>query len=328
MKEWNLRRYSPDCKREWDEFVRASRNASFMHLRDYMDYHAERFPDHSLMAFKGERLLALLPATVSVRENGEKILSSHRGLTYGGWLLPEKHLDGEDLLEIFGLMVNYCRGCGLSAVDYKPIPFIYAEVPSQEDIYALFRFGAQVSECNLSETIALECNPGFNTLQRRHLRKAEALVPSVIVRELTADEDVEAFYRMLSDCIGQRYSARPVHSLYELLLLRSRFPEEIRFYGAEYPGESGMMLQAGVCLYIWRGVAHCQYIATTAQGRALNLLTPLFRYLIEDEFHGFRYFDFGTSNENGGRMLNAGLLRQKASYGASGTAYMRYSLPL
>ena len=74
--------------------------------------------------------------------------------------------------------------------------------------------------------------------------------------------------------------------------------------------------------------AHAQYIATTPRGRELNLLTPLFHWLITERYSSRDYFDFGISNEDHGRYLNAGLLRQKYSYGATGTVYTRYRLEL
>ena len=78
-----VRRYTPADKPLWDGFVALSKNATFLHYRDYMDYHSDRFNDFSLMAFDGGRLLALLPANLS----GDT-LYSHQGLTFGGWLMP------------------------------------------------------------------------------------------------------------------------------------------------------------------------------------------------------------------------------------------------
>ena len=49
-----------------------------------MDYHNDRFKDHSLMVFKDDKLIALLPANI-VDFN----LRSHQGLTYGGFLLQD-----------------------------------------------------------------------------------------------------------------------------------------------------------------------------------------------------------------------------------------------
>ena len=58
-------RYTSDQKIVWDSFVAASRNGTFLFMRDYMDYHADRFTDYSLMFYKGGRLLALLPGNIA-----------------------------------------------------------------------------------------------------------------------------------------------------------------------------------------------------------------------------------------------------------------------
>ncbi|MCM1153403.1 MAG: GNAT family N-acetyltransferase [Muribaculum sp.] len=313
---WRICRYQKENAREWDEFVATSRNGHFMHKRSYMDYHADRFADHSLMAYKGGRLLAVLPAN----EEGE-VICSHRGLTFGGWLLPARHLDGTDLLEIFQAMVEYLRQSGFKSLVYKAIPYIYPEMPSQEDLYSLFRFGATVEACNLSETISMGHNPGYNTMTRRHLRKVEASGAAVeTIREVNASE----FYPLLEKCLRERHKVTPVHTQRELEMLKEQFPENIRCYMCG----NGAFGQAGVCIYYWRGVAHCQYIATDKAGRKNNMLTLLFNYLIGKEYAGARYFDFGTSNEHGGRYLNAGLLRQKSGYGASGVAYTIYEMEI
>ena len=40
-------KYTRPLKEEWDAFVDVSKNGTFMLIRDYMDYHADRFIDHS-----------------------------------------------------------------------------------------------------------------------------------------------------------------------------------------------------------------------------------------------------------------------------------------
>ena len=52
-----IQQYSPSLRPEWDDLVRRSRNATFLHERAYMDYHSDRFDDCSLMAYDGTRLL-------------------------------------------------------------------------------------------------------------------------------------------------------------------------------------------------------------------------------------------------------------------------------
>ena len=54
-------RYKPEMKAQWDSFVRKSRNGTFLFLRDYMDYHRQRFTDFSLLIYDKQSLVALLP---------------------------------------------------------------------------------------------------------------------------------------------------------------------------------------------------------------------------------------------------------------------------
>lgn len=312
---FSIVRYDVRKEREWNEFAARSRNATFLFNRAYMDYHADRFVDCSWMVYKGTRLMALLPANITA----DGALHSHQGLTYGGWILPSAHLDGSDVLDIFSVAMKAWKAEGITTLDYKPLPFIYASRPSQEDIYALFRLGATLAESNLSATIDLTNPVSFNQLQRRHLSKARALNPEI--KETT---DICSFMNMVSECLNSRHDTRPVHSAEEMKLLAARFPENIKFYIARHQGEDA----AGVCIYDTGITAHAQYIATTEAGRRLNLLTPLFDCLIREIYKNRRYFDFGTSCENHGLYLNRGLLRQKYSYGATGVAYNRFLLTL
>ena len=93
-----IERYTPALVREWDDFVGRSRNGTFLLRRGYMDYHSDRFRDCSWMAYQNGKLRAILPANI----DDAGTLHSHQGLTYGGWITPVGHLDGEDLLKIFG----------------------------------------------------------------------------------------------------------------------------------------------------------------------------------------------------------------------------------
>lgn len=309
-----IRAYGPELRREWDSFVDVSRNGTFLFRRGYMDYHSDRFTDSSFMAYKGNRLVAMLPADISGSE-----LHSHRGLTYGGWILPKRHLDGADFLELWQAWLDHCRDNGIERIFYKPVPYIYHRQPSQEDLYALFRSGAVCMETNLSSAIDLADNPGFNMLMRRHLKKS--LSSDVRIEE---QQDVEAFMSMTCECLQSRHGAKPVHTVLELQQLKDRFPENIRIF-ILYSDADPL---AGVCLYVDCMTVHCQYISTTERGRRENMLPLLFHYLITDLFCKYRYFDFGTSNEDGGRILNGGLLRQKFSMGGTGVAYSKFMMDL
>ena len=59
---FDIIRYTPAMADEWNRFVATSKNGTFLFFRDYMDYHADRFRDHSLMFYRDGGLFALLPA--------------------------------------------------------------------------------------------------------------------------------------------------------------------------------------------------------------------------------------------------------------------------
>lgn len=308
--DWRIERYDAVRRQEWDSFLPGARNATFLFNRGYMDYHSDRFRDHSLMAYRGGRLSALLPAC----EEGE-VLRSHAGLTYGGWILPSGRIDASDEMRLWSAWIDYCRESGIMEIDYKPLPSIYSVEPSEADRYLMFRSGGVLTEVNISSCIDLRTPSEFNKLQRRHLKSAR-----MAGAEIWETRDVGGFMEMTARCLSERHGAAPVHSASEISLLRSRFPEEIRFFVCGHNGE----MEAGVCLYLTGKVAHCQYIATTESGREENLLTLLFHHLIATCDRD--YFDFGTSNEDHGRILNEGLIRQKFALGGRPVVYDRYRL--
>lgn len=312
--DWSISRYKPGDECLWDKIVVESRQGTFLHKRGYMDYHAGRFADCSLIASRKGKPVAVLPANIS-----EGSLYSHQGLTYGGWLTPRAHFDGNDMLELFGEWKVWCRANGIRNVYYKTIPHIYHRIPAEEDLYALFRYGAQPWVTNLSSVVDMHEIPPMNNQQRRHLKKSGVLQPWI--RETS---DASEFMPVLEECLMTRHGSAPVHTAVELQMLKDRFPGNIRMFlcGTDDATE------AEVCIYDTAGVAHCQYIATTDRGRANGTLTYLFHRLLTETFSSRRYFDFGTSNEAAGLRLNAGLIHQKTGLGGRGLAYQSFKMDI
>ena len=87
-------------------------------------------------------------------------------------------------------------------------------------------------------------------------------------------------------------------------------------------------IQAGVCIYDTGDVAHSQYTATTPKARENYYLVKLYHHLISEVFANRKFFDFGISNEQQGKILNAGLLNQKYSMGGCGIVYNQYHINL
>ncbi len=311
-----IEKYNPLSKQEWDDAVRSSRNGTFLHLRDYMDYHSDRFVDFSLIARNEGKIIAVLPAC----REGKK-LYSHRGLTYGSWLVPLRHFDVTTMMEVWDASVQFLQDEGIEEIIYKPVPHIYHRYPCEEDLYAIFRAGGVLVESNISTTIDLDEPLPFDRGNRHNVNLA---VKSGV--EVAQSSDWHGYWAMLDALLMEKYNRHPVHSIEEILLLRSRFPENIKLYTASLGGE----LLAGVVMYCCGDeVAHCQYIASTEQGRQLKALTLLFDNLIKEASQaGYRYFDFGISTENGGLYLNEGLVRQKCRLGGRGIVYQVFKIEL
>ena len=113
---YEIRKYTPEDKELWDTMVENSANGTFLFKRDYMEYHAQRFVDFSLMIYNKGKLVAILPASL---HNSEII--SHGGLTYGGFVSLAS-LSSIQLLDIFEATLNYFKRQGLAHWIYKPVP--------------------------------------------------------------------------------------------------------------------------------------------------------------------------------------------------------------
>lgn len=310
-----IARYTPDFRDRWNDFAARSRCPSFLFRRDYMEYHSDRFADCSLLAFNTRgRLLAMLPAEIS----GDTV-SSHRGLSYGGWITPRRHFNGTTMLELFEAATEHLRAAGVKRLVYSPQPHIYTGVPSDEDVYALFRLGAAQTSCVLSSAINLRNPNPWNESTRQALKLA--VTSGVEVHE---SADYPAYWEILSNRLETRHGTRPVHSLDEITRLATLFHDNIRLYTATIDGETA----AGAVIYFCGRTAKIQYMATTEKGRDTKALAAVIDHVLSLCRPSFDYLDMGGSTEKGGSVLNSGLLLQKSGFGASGVAYHTYTLSL
>lgn len=314
--QFSIEQYSPEIRGDWDSFVDASKNGTFLFRRGYMDYHSDRFRDCSLVARNEKgKIVALLPANA----DGE-VLWSHAGLTFGGWIGGYKDFDVISLMGIQREANRFLHDRGFRELRYRPVPYIYDRYPAQEDRYVLFRNNARMEVSQVSIAVDLLSDAGPDAAMRRKARQAAAAR-----LEIVESTDLQAYWGILSGVLQERYAVRPVHSLDEIKMLRERFPGNIRLFAATLEGE----MLGGSLLYISGGVVHAQYIAASPEGKRLNALPLLFSELIEKSRKaGYRWFDFGTCNEQAGRYLNEGLARQKISFGGRAVAYEMFVMPI
>ncbi|MBQ0047239.1 MAG: GNAT family N-acetyltransferase [Prevotellaceae bacterium] len=344
-------RYSAERRTEWDNFVEGSKNGTFLFLRGYMDYHSDRFADHSLMFYSEKgMLLSVLPANEKGDERG-LCLYSHQGLTYGGFVLGET-TGSAFVMELFDCTISYLRELGFKLWYYKQMPSVYHRCPAEEDEYALWRHNAIMDSCLISTAIPLNGAKLFPEVERRRLRGARRAKEAGL--RIVEDGDLAEFWPIMEDNLMSRYSVVPVHTLDEMRLLQSRFPDKIKCFMVEgveevegvdgvesvegvdgveeVDGVDGFEKRwlAGCIVYIANDACvHIQYGHATPEGKKAGALDLLYLHLIDKyKDDGYCYLDFGNSNEQGGWYLNENLIAQKEGFGGRGIAYKRYELSI
>lgn len=318
-------RYTPDRSAEWDGFVKASRNGTFLFLRGYMDYHADRFRDHSLMYYSDkDKLLAVMAANEVHDEADGKQLYSHQGLTYGGLVLA-RETKAEHVLEMLTATKEYLKAEGFTRLIYKQIPVTYHRYASMEDEYALWLNGAETVNCKLGTAVSMTDEPAEYRKMVRATKKTDTNRLLRMGYTIEMNASLEDFWPVLTDNLRRSFGATPVHTFEEMQMLMERFPKNIVCCVIRNPeGE----VEAGTLLYLMDTVVHTQYMSATEQGKQSNAMDCLMLSLILHyrEAGQYRYFDFGTSMADDNIHVKPGLIAQKEGFGGRGVVYKTLSI--
>lgn len=311
MGNYEVVKYSPLLYNEWNEFVKASKNGTFLFHRDFMEYHQDRFEDFSLMVFKKKKLVAILPANKLVKH-----VYSHQGLTYGGLVLPNKSSFQSAVKSLYAIL-KFCSEQNMNTVVLKQLPKIYHLRPSDELDYLLFILKAKVIRRDISMAIPMSNKMAISTLRKRQLKVA--FQNDLHVKQ---EKNLASFWNeVLIPNLKETYGVQPVHSLLEIQALRDKFPNNIKQFSVFLENE----LLAGCTVFETKNIAHIQYMSTEKE-RNLGALDFLMDKLINEVYKDKVYFDFGISNENNGKNVNLGLLNWKQSFGASSVVHDFYEI--
>jgi hypothetical protein len=312
-------RYTSDWKAKWDQFIANSKNGTFLFHRDYMEYHSDRFTDVSLLILNGDdEILSVFPASL----HGDEV-RSHGGLTYGGFVMTNRTSGAGENSPLTWLpeVCDYLhKQLGIKKLIYRPVPHIYHRQPAEEDLYALFRMNARLDVRNLASAIYLPQRIESSRLGKRAVKRQR--LNGLHVRQTA---DVAEFWDIIVEDRRVRHNTKPVHTCEELQLLRDRFPNDILLYVAETEAHE---VQAGAVIYRINGVLHLQYAAATDAGKQNYAVDVIYHELLFNLLSGYEYFDFGISNEDAGRYLNAGMVAHKEEFGARSVVYDSYEITL
>ncbi len=311
---FDIRRYTSSDKATWNQFVAQSKNGTFLFQRDYMDYHADRFDDFSLMFYLEGRLYGLMPAN----RKGD-VFQTHAGLTYGGLVMDAK-TTAAATVELFRELNEYLRSEGFHSVLYKCIPWMYHRLAAEEDLYAIARTcDARLQERDLGTVIIQRNTIRWERIRRRALKRAQEA--GIVVER---SNDLAGFWDVLCDNLKRTYDSKPVHTLAEIELLHSRFPDNIVLYVAKKDGD----ILAGMVLYVSQQVVRAQYSSASLLGKELGAIDIIYDRVINSDFRHLPYFEFGTSAIGNTNIINESLIFQKEGFGGRGICFDRYEWTL
>lgn len=307
------RHFSPEIERQWDDFVERSDNGTLFHLRKFLNYHPpEQFTDASLVFLRKDRMCAVFPAAVC-DYNGERVLFSHRGASYGGIVFSET----TGLQETFK-MVNIINRhaeelqCDRIIITQTPA-YYYARYSSYVD-FALKSLGFTYRFRELSSVISLNqpaeaIYRNFPDVVKRAIRKAEKSGLRIYT-----SLDIKSYYEILKNNLEMRHNVSPTHTLDELERLFAIFPDRIKLYAAELKGE---MIGGIVTFACNARVNLAFYIAHNHEFQNIRPVDLIIWHLIQESIRqGYLYLDFGIFTL---RMEpNWGLCRFKEKFGALG----------
>lgn len=307
-----IEQYNSSQKQAWDDFNAQAKNSHFFFNRDYMEYHADRFLDHSLLVYGDDKLVALLPANLS-----EGTLYSHQGLSFGG-LLTDKSMKTSLMLEIFQALKLYLHEKSIDKLIYKAMPTLYHQSPAEEDLYALSVNDARLYRRDCSSTILLSSRVPYQERRRRAISKSKK-------QGLTVERsyDYKLYWKLLEEVLESKHSRKPVHNVLEMEYLANRFPDNIKLFVSK---DSTSNVLAGTVVYENQNVVHAQYLANSELGKEKGALDLVIDSLLNHYYADKQYFDFGISTEMEGKVLNQGLIENKEGFGARATVQDFYEL--
>ena len=301
MKNYTVKRYQESDYAYWNAFISQAKNATFLFHRDFMDYHKDRFADFSLMVYKNEKVVAVLPAN----RVGD-VVYSHQGLSYGS-IVVKSSIKIKEYLILTQTLMRFLNANDIEFVYLKQLPKIYNKTFSEEFDYITYLMKGEIYRSDLHLVIDNEHGYKPNRNRTRALKVAEA---SGI--EVQLNTNYEDFWNeILIPNLKARYNVAPVHSVSEISLLAGLFPHQIKLYNAYLSG----VIKAGVVVFVMENVVHFQYSSGDDDRNDNASLDALFDFIIR-KYSDKKYISFGNCSEENGCFLNKGLAYWKESFGA------------
>jgi hypothetical protein len=281
-------KFSVDLFKEWDDFVKTkSRNGCIFHERKFLSYHPlDRFKDSSVLVYIDSKLFAVVPTAIK-----DDVVISHPGSSAGGIIYA---LDGslEKVLLTLDSVVEYYRSEGFKKLEFRLAEPIFS-YPSDEELrYALW-YRKFILEKEISSFVVLSKDRLWHFFGRKKNKTdINKLIREGYKVEIT--DNIEDCYDLILKNLDLKYDKCPTHSLEELSLLKSMYPDKIHFWLVKKGDENYGTFVGFVAN---DNVVHDFYIAKNNDYRNLNVMPYLFYSAFEYyQEKGIKYFNFGISS--------------------------------
>ncbi|MBN2423847.1 MAG: GNAT family N-acetyltransferase [Calditrichaceae bacterium] len=307
-----IEKFKDTDKEWWDSYVDESDNGTIFHTRKFLSYHpAERFKDHSLIFKQKNSIRGIFPAITWMMDK-EKVLYSHRGASYGGFVYRDAGIrDAFDLVES---LKRYAKEEGFNRIIITLPPIVYMTRYSNYLDFAMIQNGFRYLKREISSVLQLpsEKNDIFNLFKSEARTATRKSMKKNITIKLS--DDYDSYYKILKENLMLRHNVTPTHTLEEIKRLQSLFPDKIHLWGA-FLGDT---MIAGVVNFICtKDVILAFYISddkTYQEYRSVNnLFYHIFQWAVQENY---KFYDFGIFTVN--MDPNWGLGKFKESFGARG----------
>lgn len=304
----------------WDRLVKDAPQGTIFHTRRFLSYHPEgRFKDHSLILLNGSSPAAVFPAAEVSGTNGERILKSHPGSSYGG-LVTRENMPLQDCMDLAGALIAYAKEQGFGSVEFRAPERIFHRRPAEQMEYALSRTGFIRAYEEVGTYFDLEDCWDKNDEDiimaipqktRPPIRKG--ISGGLRFEQLTGNE-IRKLYALIEKNLT-RHEATPTHSEEEIIRLADLFPEQILAFGVF---EKTVLTGGFVLFEITGGKWHVFYSAMDYEYSKLNPLhLGLYSLFCWARAKKVKYLNYGISTEDRGQVINWGLLKFKESFGGN-----------
>lgn len=307
-----IKPYHNDYKNIWNSFIKDSVNGTFLFDRDFMEYHSDRFNDASLMVFNDDALICCIPGNKK-----ESNFYSHQGLTYGGFIF-KKDLSKSQLEKVIHQVINDLKD-NYASIEFRWQPYFYNDY-QEHIISAMDQLGFQTRK--KFDNLHIDLIHKIKTSSKKTVGYRNGKFDEL---RLEINHDFKSFWnQILIPQLKARHDASPVHSLEEIELLASRFPDSIKQYTIYKDQE----LLCGVTFFIKNNIVKSQYASASPDGLKVGALDFLYLEAIQRfKNEGLEYIDLGHVNNPDGT-INRGLQRFKEELGGVNTAIYKSELTI